>query len=205
MRQIGTLTDWKDDKGFGFITPVGVGTKLFVHLSEFERGPRRPMVGDRLDYLLDPGSGKGPRARRIRFVDAAAAQPSRRSRVRLATMVAVAFLAVLAFAFATKRLDVFVLAAYVVLGLASFALYAIDKSAARDDRRRIPEETLHFLDTIGGWPGGAFAQQWLRHKSSKRSFAVGYWMSVVINVVGAAIALTPAGHGLIARLADLVR
>ena len=44
MRQIGTLTDWKDDKGFGFITPVGVGTKLFVHVSEFERGPRRPRV-----------------------------------------------------------------------------------------------------------------------------------------------------------------
>jgi uncharacterized membrane protein YsdA (DUF1294 family)/cold shock CspA family protein/SAM-dependent methyltransferase len=187
MRHAGTLTDWKDDKGFGFITPDGDGTKLFVHVGEFERGPRRPRVGDRVEYSLDTGPDKGPRARRVRFADATTATGpgSRAPRLRLATVVAAGFLAVLAVAFATRRLEPYVLVAYGVLGVASFALYAIDKAAARDGRRRVPEGTLHFLDTLGGWPGGAFAQQWLRHKSSKRRFAIGYWMSVAINVAGA--------------------
>jgi uncharacterized membrane protein YsdA (DUF1294 family)/cold shock CspA family protein len=205
MRQTGIVSDWKHDKGFGFITPVGVGTKLFVHVSEFERGARRPAVGDRVDYQLDTGSGKGPRARRVRFVDAATATPARSAPLRFATVVAVAYLAWLAFAVSTRRLDVYVLAWYFVASVMSLASYAIDKSAAREGQRRTSEATLHFVDTLGGWPGGAFAQQWLRHKSSKRSFAFGYWMSVVVNVAGVVLAFTAVGRDMFASLAEHLR
>ena len=35
MRYEGRLTQWNDERGFGFIEPVQGGDKVFVHISEF--------------------------------------------------------------------------------------------------------------------------------------------------------------------------
>ena len=45
MRRQGTVTDWNDERGFGFITPEAQGSRVFVHISALPRG-RRPAVGD---------------------------------------------------------------------------------------------------------------------------------------------------------------
>ena len=45
--------------------------------------------------------------------------------------------------------------------------YAIDKQKAEADGWRIPENTLHTLELLGGWPGGIVAQKQLRHKNRK--------------------------------------
>lgn len=74
--------------------------------------------------------------------------------------------------------------AYVVISLSCFVAYAIDKSAARKGGWRTPERTLLLLGLVGGWPGGLLAQQWLRHKSTKRSFQRMFWMTVALNVAG---------------------
>jgi len=74
--------------------------------------------------------------------------------------------------------------AYVVISLSCFVAYAIDKSAARKGGWRTPERTLLLLGLVGGWPGGLLAQQWLRHKSAKRSFQRMFWMTVAANVAG---------------------
>ena len=63
-----------------------------------------------------------------------------------------------------------------------FALYAVDKSAAIDGRDRLPESMLLWLGFIGGWPGAIAAQQWLRHKTAKRSFRLRFWLSVLANL-----------------------
>jgi uncharacterized membrane protein YsdA (DUF1294 family) len=73
------------------------------------------------------------------------------------------------------------LAFYVVASIVTFSIYAIDKSAARRNRRRIPENTLHLFSLVGGWPGALFAQWALRHKSSKEGFQLVFWMTVVLN------------------------
>lgn len=72
--------------------------------------------------------------------------------------------------------------AYGVLSLGCFVAYAIDKSAAREGRWRTSERTLLLLGLLCGWPGAVLAQQWLRHKSGKRSFQVLFWISVAINI-----------------------
>lgn len=74
--------------------------------------------------------------------------------------------------------------AYLVMSLTCFVAYAIDKSAARSGSWRTPERTLLLLGLVGGWPGGVLAQQWLRHKTSKRSFQQLFWCSVAANVGG---------------------
>jgi cold shock CspA family protein len=52
MRFKGTLVDWKDDRGFGFIEPAEGGARIFCHLKAFEVRVRRPMSGDKLTYEL---------------------------------------------------------------------------------------------------------------------------------------------------------
>lgn len=76
---------------------------------------------------------------------------------------------------------------HAVLGIVCFAAYAFDKRAARSGRRRTPERTLLLLGLVGGWPGGFVAQRILRHKSSKTSFLVKFWLTVVANVVFVAL------------------
>jgi uncharacterized membrane protein YsdA (DUF1294 family) len=61
-------------------------------------------------------------------------------------------------------------------------LYALDKSAAPRGGWRIAEKHLHLLDLLGGWPGGLLAQAKLRHKSSKTSFQVVFWLTVLVNI-----------------------
>ena len=55
---------------------------------------------------------------------------------------------------------------------------------SRPIRPRTPERTLLLLGLVGGWPGAVLAQQWLRHKTSKRSFQQMFWFTVLVNVAG---------------------
>ena len=54
MNETGELIEWNDDRGFGFVQPVS-GSKLFVHISAFERPIRRPEIGDRLAIAILEG------------------------------------------------------------------------------------------------------------------------------------------------------
>lgn len=71
---------------------------------------------------------------------------------------------------------------YAVASVACFIVYALDKSAARNGRRRTPERTLLLLGLAGGWPGALAAQRLLRHKSSKTSFLAKFWFTVLLNL-----------------------
>ncbi|MDR7305087.1 DUF1294 domain-containing protein [Rhodoferax saidenbachensis] len=76
------------------------------------------------------------------------------------------------------------LTAWAALNLLTFALYARDKHAARTGQWRTPENTLHLLSLLGGWPAAWVAQRVLRHKTSKRSFQLVFWLTVVVNLTG---------------------
>lgn len=51
MRLAGRISDWNDEKGYGFVVPNGGGDRAFVHVSAFQRGSRRPENGDPVSYL----------------------------------------------------------------------------------------------------------------------------------------------------------
>jgi uncharacterized membrane protein YsdA (DUF1294 family) len=63
----------------------------------------------------------------------------------------------------------------------SLTLYGLDKRAARLGRSRTSKATLHLVDLAGGWPGELVAGHVFRHKTSKRSFRIVFWLSVVAN------------------------
>ena len=69
------------------------------------------------------------------------------------------------------------------MSIVSFLLYWQDKKRAIEKLWRIPENTLHLFDLLGGWFGGFLAQRIFRHKTRKTKYRIVYWMTVVANIV----------------------
>lgn len=85
---------------------------------------------------------------------------------------------------------------YACISIATFVIYALDKSAARRGQRRTPERRLHWLALAGGWPGGIVAQHALRHKTRKPLFHAVLWASAVLHLLllGWLVTMAPSSH-----------
>ncbi|RYF79647.1 MAG: DUF1294 domain-containing protein [Comamonadaceae bacterium] len=193
MRIHGTLISWNDERGFGFIEPSQGGQEIFVHIKAFPSSVRRPVIGQVLSFevALAPNGKKRAQAVQLPARAPASAQARAAARPRfdapapwspLRLLVVPAFLGLLAYAAVFWNLRPLVPALYAAMSLLTFFAYAFDKSAAIARRWRTPENTLHLMALAGGWPGALLAQQWLRHKSSKRSFIAVFWVTVLLNV-----------------------
>lgn len=99
----------------------------------------------------------------------------------VAVASAVLFLGLVAALAWAGQLPGIVAVLYLAASVGAFAAYAFDKAAARQGNRRTKESTLLALGLLGGWPGALLAQTLLRHKSSKRSFQVAFWITVLLN------------------------
>lgn len=188
MRYQGKITDWKDDKGFGFIAPNGGGKQVFVHIKAFANRRRRPEVGELITYeLLTDKQGRA-QAEHVAFVgDLAQASTSSGPHN---WMLAVAFLCVMGIFTAAGKLPFSIFGLYLMGSAVAFLAYWIDKSAARNNQWRTPESSLHLYSLVGGWPGALVAQKVLRHKSSKTSFLTTFWATVILNCSALAWMLT---------------
>ena len=71
-----------------------------------------------------------------------------------------------------------ILAAWLVLSVVTYVVYALDKRKARAQTTRTSEATLHVLSLIGGWPGAYLAQYRHRHKTAKAVFQFVFWLTV---------------------------
>ena len=178
-RRQGTLVDWNDDRGFGFIRPGDGGAQVFAHVSAFPRG-RRPAPGCEVTYVESRDERGRPRASGVRY-RGAAGRGGRRQGTAAAALVAAASLAGVAALVAWADRSWLVVLAYLVLSLVAFTTYAADKSAARGGQWRTPESTLHLIGVLGGWPGALVARHVLRHKTVKQPFRTVFWVTVAVN------------------------
>lgn len=80
-------------------------------------------------------------------------------------------------------------AAYLLMSLVTFIAFAWDKRAARLNRWRTRESTLHVLELLGGFPGAFLAQRLLRHKSYKPRYRAILWAIAALHGVGWAIVI----------------
>lgn len=201
MRHQGRITRWKDDQGFGFITPNGGGDSVFVHIKSFSGRQRRPAGNELVTYELRHDARGRPQADSVAFVGERASSPGPSGRGNVPLLFSAAFLAFVVGSVVTGRLSVTVAGFYLAASVAAFVAYALDKSAARNDRWRTPESTLHLFALAGGWPGALAAQRLLRHKSSKRSFQAVFWATVLINCAALAwLAVAPGAAAIRAAL-----
>jgi uncharacterized membrane protein YsdA (DUF1294 family)/cold shock CspA family protein len=195
MRSQGKIRHWKDEQGFGFIIPDGGGTDVFVHVKAFINRSRRPHANENVTYELETDREGRLRATRVLFEKERLPGGLAVGKGMLASTVAAFVFIGLAGVTLAGKLPTVLPAIYFAASVVTFATYAKDKSAAKNDRWRTPENTLHLLGLVGGWPGGLLAQSLLRHKSSKRSFQYTFWVTVVLNTGALVWLLTPQGSG----------
>lgn len=213
MRHQGRISSWKDDKGFGFIAPHDGSAPVFIHIKAVGDRGRRPLVGDIVSYEVRADDRGRHQATDVVLADHRSAGPDRRHARRsvFRIVIAICTLALFAAAVGIGLLPFPLAAVYGAASGLAFLAYALDKSAARADRWRISENTLHLFGLAGGWPGALVAQQALRHKSSKASFQLVFWTTVVINCGATAWLLSPSGavylrslDGVVSRVAAKV-
>ncbi len=96
MQEKGRLTQWNDAKGFGFITPLTGGSRVFVHISQFQEKRQRPRLNDLVIYILGRDEKNRLNARRVHYLDRKQSQPVKAKGFWLILPVAAAALLLLA-------------------------------------------------------------------------------------------------------------
>lgn len=66
----------------------------------------------------------------------------------------------------------------------AWILFAADKAAAQEHRRRVPEGILLLVALVGGSVGAVCAQRLLRHKTVKQPFATHLGIIVLVEALG---------------------
>ncbi len=212
MKKQGTVVRWDSEKAFGFIRCPQIPADVFFHLRDYS-GPGKPAEGQNVMFEDIHVGGKGPRAlsvepARNKIINEPPAPPpppagpellsrkqepsrsrsqwqkKRDERPLWVGLGLMAFWLLLwLVGIGMGRFPWVILTAVVLVNLAAFYMYWRDKEAAINDTRRTPEEWLHGLAVVGGWPGAWFAQQIFRHKTSKQPFRLVYWATVGVNIL----------------------
>ncbi|HKJ60850.1 MAG TPA: cold shock and DUF1294 domain-containing protein [Hyphomicrobiales bacterium] len=198
----GRITDWNDDRGFGFIEPESGGERVFLHISGMVRGSRRPAIGDVVSYVITRTSDGKTRAANVRPAGFAAAWNALMSRRVLLSIVALSVFPVLWWFVKQGGFPALLFWFVTGMSLVTFALYGLDKWTAIRETQRTPENTLHICALLGGWPGALLAQQVFRHKSSKRSFQITFWFTMVLNCGVLGFMGTPTGAALVRQILE---
>jgi uncharacterized membrane protein YsdA (DUF1294 family)/cold shock CspA family protein len=193
MRTKGKISSWNDEKGYGFISPIGGGERVFIHIKAFINNNRRPEVNQVVTYALSTDKRGRPRAVKATLAGDRLPQKAKKPNETLPIISSIVFLTLVAATVISSKVPPLIFTLYLAASLLTFVVYALDKTAARKGTWRISENTLHTLALFGGWPGAIVAQQKLRHKSKKQSFRTVFWLTVLINCGAFAWALTPDG------------
>jgi len=203
MRYQGKIVKWNEAKGYGFIMPKGGNQSVFVHVRGFSSRKRRPLDNLLVSYALGSDTKGRCCAVNVRYADEKSSTIELRISV-LPMLLAMFFVALLIGVVLAGYAPLIISILYFALSLAAFLAYALDKSAAETGRWRIQENTLHILGLAGGWPGAVFAQQLLRHKSSKREFQMTFWLTVMLNGGALTWLVSPYGTEVRALLSRMV-
>lgn len=202
MRYQGRITEWRDEQGYGFVTPNGGGERAFLHIKAINPGSRRPIGNELVNYVLTKDERGRLKAEQVEYVvlrrQPAPTQSNKPGFVRM--LFAGLFLVTVSALVVGGKTRAVILFAYLGMSALTFLSYAFDKSAAQEGRWRTRESTLQFLALLGGWPGAIYAQQLLRHKSRKESFQAVFWFVVGINLIAFGWLFSEAGSHFLASL-----
>ena len=195
MRDQGRLVEWFDDKGYGFIQPNDESKgRVFLHIKDFARPGPRPINGCALEYIVQLDGQGRYKAKQVTYLKASQTQKKRsiqannnskpkQTRLQPMQIAAIIYIVVLALLTLTGYLNSILLLFISIMNAITYWMYAQDKEAAQLGNRRVPENTLHILSFLGGWPAAWLAQQRLRHKTQKQPFRKIYFCTIVFNIL----------------------
>lgn len=194
MRDQGRLVEWFDEQGYGFIQPSDPAKdRVFLHIKDFAKPGPRPIVGCALDYLVVLDERGRYRAQQVMYLKASQSKglqaklkppkPQQTQKLQPMQIACVGYLLFLVVLTLAGLLNGLVLLLVSLMNALSYWLYAQDKEAAQLGNRRIPENTLHLVAFLGGWPAAWLAQQKLRHKTQKQPFRQIYFCTIGFNII----------------------
>lgn len=186
------IVEWNATRNFGFLD-LG-RRRVFLHRKDFAALHKQPEIGDVIRFSIGADAqGRECAVKAVHFGQSSRrpAVANKEGKVRrdlpskfhgLHADDAV-FLALLLIApgWALFRMEtplLVTLISAVALSAITFLIYLLDKTRAQTRDWRIPENVLHFLALIGGWPGAFLGQQHARHKTAKLSFQIVFWSIV---------------------------
>lgn len=83
---------------------------------------------------------------------------------------------------------VIALAVYlVVINIATFIVYGVDKSKSKKKKWRISEKTLILLAVVGGSIGAILGMNIFRHKTKHLKFSIGVPVIIALQIVVAVV------------------
>ncbi len=205
MRDQGRLVEWFDDKGYGFIQPNETSKeRVFLHIKDFARPGPRPIVGCALDYKVILDERGRYRAQQVTYLKAAQSKgfaskpkvstPPKQAKLSAMQLFCVGYILFLAILTLMGLLSGLILLLISLMNALSYWLYAQDKEAAQLGNRRIPENSLHVVAFLGGWPAAWLAQQKLRHKTQKQPFRQIYFCTIGFNIILILWLISPFNH-----------
>ena len=182
MRLKGKIVTWNERKAFGFIRLLqtkNTNKDIFVHTSDIKNLRRSPQVGDLVTFSLT--EDERGRKRAADAVIPAAQHKAKNNTVKeYNILLAILFSLFLISCYLAKKVEAELVLGYLVFSMITFIVYYFDKkSSLKRSTARTSEQTLLF----GGWPGSIIAQQFLRHKSSKKAFRRLFWLTVILNIL----------------------
>ena len=175
-RQEGVVIEWDSRSSFGFAQSGE--QRVFLHIGNFVKRAKWPERDDRVSFVWGVDPQGRPCAQQIVLL-------SRGSVLSWAHFVVLGALLILP-GLAVPKLAEWLSPWWIgVCLLATSGLVVLDlwldKRYAIGARYRVPEATLHLFELMGGWPGSYLAQRFLRHKISKRSYQVYFWLIVAMH------------------------
>lgn len=197
----GYIIKFNNERKFGFIQLKDTDKEIFFHIRYF-KADRNPHIGEQV--LFDIGQDKQGRPVAINIQEAqfvAQKQQERKQKqqaykayqerqeqkhgqLNLLCGVGAGYLVILAIVLLMSGLSLKLLGVYFIMGIISFFMYYQDKIKAQNNEWRIPENTLHAIDVLGGWIGATFAHKLLNHKATKADFRAIFYITIVLNIIG---------------------
>lgn len=165
------IVEWSDQKGFGFLQAGN--TKVFLHRRGFVERHKKPEVGDAISFTMGKDAkGRSCATNAIHVNDG--------GRISVLTLVVLGCLLVLPGYALQRHGPAFIWGGGLVLGMSllSYWSYVVDKRSAKEKTWRSSESGLHLIELLGGWPGAFLAQRRLRHKCTKESYQIVFWLII---------------------------
>jgi uncharacterized membrane protein YsdA (DUF1294 family)/cold shock CspA family protein len=188
----GKVVEWNDSKGYGFISALNGELRVFLHISTVQSKGRRPKVGDEVKFDVNEDNKGRYNAANVTFLSTGS--------IPSTVMFSIVYLVIASSAVFILGGEKLFLAAYIVMSIVTYAVYAIDKNAAQNGKWRTSENTLHLLSLLGGWMGALCAQNQLRHKSQKQPFKSILWLTIFVNIGAFVWTFTPSGSVFVQNL-----
>ena len=79
-------------------------------------------------------------------------------------------------------MNIFLIGYPIVINILAYSLMGVDKTNARQKKRRIPEVTLFLVALLGGSLGAVIGMNFFRHKTKHWCFVVGMPLILILQL-----------------------